>query len=270
MERKKTHAERARELTILNDPLANLLSPYFVECKQCKKKIKLSSKSAYDTFHWRNHRARCLRTSKKKGKKPKLSNVASVGCLVDATVLNVTHIKDLSFKQSPPPPTHPKPTPLKTASLFSSPISTTAPSIPSRRSPRTPPLISDSEDDQDRRSEQSSEVRSPTITSPSIPSIHSPTTVSSYEYNVHDYMARSHPGLVPRHATATAENSNWRAWSWAQLKPPQFSTATSAAYDDNDDIDELDDDLPESIPLADEQVQEAARTLSMLARSRAR
>jgi len=83
-------------------------------------------------------------------------------------------------------------------------------------------------------------------------------------------MARSHPGLVPRHATATAENSNWRAWSWAQLKPPQFSTATSAAYDDNDDIDELDDDLPESIPLADEQVQEAARTLSMLARSRAR
>ena len=93
MERKKTHAERARELTILNDPLANLLSPYFVECKQCKKKIKLSSKSAYDTFHWRNHRARCLRTSKKKGKKPKLSNVASVGCLVDATVLNVTHIK---------------------------------------------------------------------------------------------------------------------------------------------------------------------------------
>jgi hypothetical protein len=66
----KTPAERARESSILSDPLANLLSPDYVECKQCKKRIKLSSKSAYDTFHWRNHRKRCVKTFKKKGKQP--------------------------------------------------------------------------------------------------------------------------------------------------------------------------------------------------------
>jgi len=70
MKSTKTPAERARELSILSDPLANLLSPDYVECKQCKKKIKLSSKSAYDTFHWRNHRKRCVKSFKKKGKQP--------------------------------------------------------------------------------------------------------------------------------------------------------------------------------------------------------
>lgn len=69
----KTSAERTRELSILSDPLANLLSPDYVECKQCRKKIKLSSKSAYDTFHWRNHRKRCIKSYKKKGKQPQPS-----------------------------------------------------------------------------------------------------------------------------------------------------------------------------------------------------
>lgn len=90
MKRTKTSAERTRELSILNDPLANLLSPDYVECKQCRKKIKLSSKSAYDTFHWRNHRKRCIKSFKKKGKQPqplpvavrRLSTLLIYDCLI--------------------------------------------------------------------------------------------------------------------------------------------------------------------------------------------
>jgi len=62
-----TPAEKARERSLREDPLANVLDPSHVECRRCNKKIKLSSKSAFDTFHWRNHRARCMRTAKKKG-----------------------------------------------------------------------------------------------------------------------------------------------------------------------------------------------------------
>ncbi|KAF8906250.1 hypothetical protein CPB84DRAFT_1770356 [Gymnopilus junonius] len=68
MDAMKTPAERARENVLLNDPLALVLNPSYVECRQCNKKIKLSSKSAFDTFHWRNHRARCIKMAKKKAK----------------------------------------------------------------------------------------------------------------------------------------------------------------------------------------------------------
>lgn len=62
----QTPAEREREQSLLDDPYARVLGPSCVQCRQCLKKIKLSTKSAYDTFHWRNHRARCLRAMKKK------------------------------------------------------------------------------------------------------------------------------------------------------------------------------------------------------------
>lgn len=68
MEMAQTPAEREREQSLLDDPYARVLGPSSVQCRQCLKKIKLSSKSAYDTFHWRNHRARCLRAMKKKMK----------------------------------------------------------------------------------------------------------------------------------------------------------------------------------------------------------
>lgn len=61
-------SETARERYLKEDPLALVLSPSSVECRQCKRKIKLSSKSAYDPFHWRNHRTRCMKAHKRKVK----------------------------------------------------------------------------------------------------------------------------------------------------------------------------------------------------------
>lgn len=61
-------SERARERYLKQDQLALVLSPSSVECRQCKRKIKLSSKSAYDPFHWRNHRTRCIKAHKRKVK----------------------------------------------------------------------------------------------------------------------------------------------------------------------------------------------------------
>jgi hypothetical protein len=41
--------------------MAIVLGPLFVDCKRCGSRIKLSSKSQYDTLHWRTHRTRCLK-----------------------------------------------------------------------------------------------------------------------------------------------------------------------------------------------------------------
>lgn len=79
-------SERARERYLKQDPLALVLSPSSVECRQCKRKIKLSSKSAYDPFHWRNHRTRCTKAHRRKASKAS----ASVVChhsVVQSTVV---------------------------------------------------------------------------------------------------------------------------------------------------------------------------------------
>lgn len=70
-------SERARERYLKQDPLAIVLSPSSVECRQCKRKIKLSSKSAYDPFHWRNHRARCIKAHNQKPKPAVKATVTS-------------------------------------------------------------------------------------------------------------------------------------------------------------------------------------------------
>ena len=41
--------------------MAIVVGPLYVDCKRCGSRIKLSSKSPYDTFHWRTHRMRCLK-----------------------------------------------------------------------------------------------------------------------------------------------------------------------------------------------------------------
>ncbi|KAK2463552.1 hypothetical protein APHAL10511_004303 [Amanita phalloides] len=49
-----------------------------VDCKRCGSRIKLSSKSPYDTFHWRTHRTRCLkkRDGTKKVRKTKNASLS--------------------------------------------------------------------------------------------------------------------------------------------------------------------------------------------------
>ncbi|PFH51784.1 hypothetical protein AMATHDRAFT_39892 [Amanita thiersii Skay4041] len=57
----QTPAERVREQKLREDPMAIVLGPLYVDCRRCGSRIKLSAKSSYDTFHWRTHRARCLK-----------------------------------------------------------------------------------------------------------------------------------------------------------------------------------------------------------------
>jgi hypothetical protein len=138
-------------------------------------------------------------------------------------------------------------------------------STPVSRGPKTPPLISDNEED--HRSELSSEAQSPLMVSQSMPTIRNPPSIPYFDYNVQEYLGRSHPGYVPRHTTShswcTTSSPNPQNWSWSQLKPSRFSTIN---HDDEDDGE--DDDLSVEESLDAERVQEAARTLSMLSRSR--
>ncbi|KDR80690.1 hypothetical protein GALMADRAFT_135815 [Galerina marginata CBS 339.88] len=234
MDLMKTPAERAREKTLLNDPLALVLNPSLVECKQCHKKIKLSSKSAFDTFHWRNHRARCLRTIKKKKTK---------GIL-------------------PPLTRRPIPTPLKAAT-------TPRPPHPEPRKSKTPPLIDISDSEEERRSEQSPEAQSPPSTLPWSPfAIQTPPDIRHSDAFLDDYILRSHPECFQR---ATPLSDHWQSWSWSQLKEPHFPPS---AYNQDDDLeyDEDDDHISHysSLTSQDERAQEAAHALSMLSRSRPR
>lgn len=57
--------ERERQLRA--DPYVVVLSPEEVRCKLCSNSIKLSKKSAYDSYHWMTHRKRCLDKQKKTG-----------------------------------------------------------------------------------------------------------------------------------------------------------------------------------------------------------
>jgi len=63
-------AAKAREKQLRDDPMAIVLDPLHVDCKRCGKRIKLSRKSLYDTFHWRVHRMRCLKRHPRVQKKP--------------------------------------------------------------------------------------------------------------------------------------------------------------------------------------------------------
>ncbi|KAI0940954.1 hypothetical protein AcV7_003187 [Taiwanofungus camphoratus] len=58
-----TPAERLRERKLRDDPMAIVQNPQMVQCQRCGGKIKLSTKSSYDPFHWQKHRERCLRRS---------------------------------------------------------------------------------------------------------------------------------------------------------------------------------------------------------------
>jgi len=193
------------------------------------------SKSAYDTFHWRNHRKRCVKSFKRKGK--------HVGGLPQSPAASQTNF--LRNKR------HPKSTTLVTP-----------------RSPKTPPLISDNEED--HRSELSSEAQSPITANHSIPSVQSPPPAPYYDYNVQDYLGRSHPGYVPRqparHSWCTSTGASLQNWSWSQLKPSRFDTAKHSRGGDGEDDDLSIEESFESF--GDERVQEAARTLSMLSRAR--
>ncbi|KAL5492678.1 hypothetical protein ACEPAI_4125 [Sanghuangporus weigelae] len=61
--RANAHAARAalREQRLKAHPYADVRGPELVVCRLCEQQIKLSTKSAYDAFHWNKHIERCAR-----------------------------------------------------------------------------------------------------------------------------------------------------------------------------------------------------------------
>lgn len=59
---------RYREMELRKDPFICILSRDQVQCRQCGRKIKLSSNSAFDPSHWRQHRRRCDRRYREQGR----------------------------------------------------------------------------------------------------------------------------------------------------------------------------------------------------------
>ncbi|KAI0769197.1 hypothetical protein BC629DRAFT_796438 [Irpex lacteus] len=53
--------EKVREERLKADGLVTILSPQLVQCKRCGAEIKLSRKSPFDTYHWYQHKDRCLK-----------------------------------------------------------------------------------------------------------------------------------------------------------------------------------------------------------------
>ncbi|KAF8159490.1 hypothetical protein B0H34DRAFT_406247 [Crassisporium funariophilum] len=228
----QSDAERAREKGLKDDPLALVISPSQVQCRQCKKLIKLSSKSAYDPFHWRNHRTRCVKLSKAKAKMTK---------------------KPSAPKSSSSSPAH------QTAS--NRPLRIAA-SPGETRSVKTPPLTSDSEDD--RRPERFVESHSPLGRSYASSS-QSPTPATPQPgFSTNKYI---HPDYVRRPGSVSV--GHWQSWSWSQLKPRQFSVAYE--YGSGDDMsDDLSDSLRGDDDPEDRIRQDAARSLSLLSQSNER
>jgi len=195
----KSVSERARERYLKQDPLAIVLSPSSIECRQCKRKIKLSSKSAYDPFHWRNHRARCIKAHKPKVKAMGPGSKASTS-----------------------------------KKILTPPLSPRLPSLDKGSPMQTPPLISDCEDD--RVSDHFGEhANSPIVPLPSesFAKQGSPLTSPSLLVNTmfDDYLRRSHPDYSQPATTSFQPAGRWRNWSWSQLEQPRFPVGDD--YDDS-------------------------------------
>ena len=46
---------------LVEDKMVTIITPQLVLCNCCGTEIKLSKKSLFDTFHWYQHRERCLK-----------------------------------------------------------------------------------------------------------------------------------------------------------------------------------------------------------------
>ncbi|KAH9479407.1 hypothetical protein JR316_0007997 [Psilocybe cubensis] len=240
--------EQARRKRLLDDPLVTLLSPSLVECTLCTKQIKLSSKSAYDTHHWFNHRSRCLRMKKKKQKQ-----IGSPSRRIGSS-------------------------PLKTASSIKASLKDHE-AEPELRRVQTPPLVELS-DSEDSRGSPATE----TSYTPKLPPLSPPPTiyVMPSENVLEEYIYRYHPGCTPQTEAVTL--CQWQKWSWAQLKLPQFVPplhghpvdidVNEDQYSDSDSENQSYGMLqysprPSGLGrvVADLRDQEAAHALSMLSRS---
>ncbi|KIM44685.1 hypothetical protein M413DRAFT_359680 [Hebeloma cylindrosporum] len=228
----KSTGEYKREQKLLSDPMALVVSPTMVKCRQCNREIKLSMKCAYDNFHWKTHRERCVKASKKKKKKNasiKLP-VASPGSQKSGSrPSGVPHIQvwplhspsltacttsnggSPSYHDDQPLPDLPK----KTASM---PAEINAPQTlrygdgggywhseePLRLKPPLRPFLHS--------------YPSSTVESTSYPA----SPPRAYDA-LDDYILRVHPESFDRSRYVTA--AEIKNWNWSQLRPPRFNTA---------------------------------------------
>ncbi|KAI0091503.1 hypothetical protein BDY19DRAFT_629809 [Irpex rosettiformis] len=95
--------EKVREQRLIDDDLVTILNPQLVRCNRCGTEIKLSNKSRFDTFHWYQHRERCL---KKKGNELVESNAKSCQPAHTWPVATKIHAKRRDFVR-PATPTAP-------------------------------------------------------------------------------------------------------------------------------------------------------------------
>jgi hypothetical protein len=85
-----------REEQLRSDPHVDVLGPEEVKCLLCGSTIKLSKKSAYDSYHWVTHKKRCIERMKRSGQ---LKRSAGEPVDVPATAHNAA-----SAAAKPPPP----------------------------------------------------------------------------------------------------------------------------------------------------------------------
>ncbi len=97
-----------RRADLLNDPHANMIDMYNVQCLKCGVNIKLSLKGFYDLHHWEKHRKRCNKWSEAYAARKRAEN-----CIVrvppDRCGVCCMLTKDMqeSSRLSTPPPTPP-------------------------------------------------------------------------------------------------------------------------------------------------------------------
>ncbi|KAG6918974.1 hypothetical protein DXG01_010213 [Tephrocybe rancida] len=181
-----TEAEKAREMELLQDPTAIVLSPYLVRCRTCDATIKLSMKSRFDAYHWRTHRSRCLKKHPQPAHSAPKKQRTKVW-KVEAKPQTNSEILRLR------PPSRPR-------------------SEEHQNSSRTP--ASDTKGDLIPKAQANSLHPHST---PSLPSPLTPLPPPSPKAVFEEYLLRSH-GRTSQPFTS----ARWQDWSWDQLLVPHF------------------------------------------------
>ncbi|TFL05222.1 hypothetical protein BDV98DRAFT_288627 [Pterulicium gracile] len=226
-----TFAESKRKLALENDPRATDITPTSVRCNMCAAEIKLSPKSAYDNFHWKTHKERCMKKSKnpaargpggmyslkRPGRKPDIISPHSarpIKTKPSARVLKLqsgtaVYSQAVSGQKG-------KPSRRGTRASSSESVSALGDEGSSTGSD-TPPLTPDMHPS-DLPSSPSSSVqqRSPTGT-PAPPRKEIVVTPQ-----IRDYLYRSHRREGPGGTLIEARADTWQDWKWSLLQVPIF------------------------------------------------
>ncbi|THV02488.1 hypothetical protein K435DRAFT_836354 [Dendrothele bispora CBS 962.96] len=187
-----------RKKSLEGDSWAIEVDPRAVTCRGCHRRIKLSEKSTYDTYHWGVHKKRCKIINPKTPIKPKAS------------------ARNIKSKTKPKPKTR-----AKSIRKVRSP--TPAPVVDHSMS-STPSLTEDESGDEDMTSPEQSPLKRasselsppPSSEPPSDPQV----TYGKWSEELDDYFTRMHG--IKQMLPVDMLGMNWQDWSWAQLHEAEF------------------------------------------------